>query len=199
MNILESMKVLKDFYEKFSVLIEKIGLLSTRCNTKSISWGGHTKGIRYEFKSIDECVSIKLFDVDYKFILDVVCFRELKSTDIDVCTFVTSGISAWIYMGAGFSTIKFNVGTLDGSANTRLMSYPILEEEYFQYNALFELEEEEFYKYFMAIEPPAIKMDLAIIGNDNGIELSNSVLNDSDLVDTIVMQLDILITEYKRF
>ncbi|QXO12292.1 hypothetical protein pEaSNUABM49_00046 [Erwinia phage pEa_SNUABM_49] len=196
---MESMIVLKDFYEKFAAPIADAGLLSTAKNTKTLEWGGRVKGLRYTFTSTDSYTSVKLVDeTDYTFALDAVCYREQNGAINATRTFFTSPTWTEIYTGTGFSTTKINVCHRDESEFRRDMNYPILEEEYFQNSTMIELEEESFYQYFMGFEPAAIELCLKFSHVDNGVELARTVLNDNTLINNILMQLNILIMTYKR-
>ncbi|SOK58309.1 hypothetical protein [Yersinia phage fHe-Yen9-04] len=196
---MESMLVLKEFYEKFSSLINEIGILSTQMNDTAVEWGGQERGLRYTFTKDEGFYSIKLIDdIHYTFELEAICYNFQHININSTCTFFTSPQCNEIYTGKGFSTTKFNIVHRDESEFRRDMNYPIVEEEYFQNSTRMKLEDEEFYQYFMELEPLSLELGLKFSHVEDGEKLALSLLKDTALINSIINKLNILLMTCQR-
>ena len=184
--------LLKEFHEKYSEVIELADTfrdaIVKKGSHKPCDMGASSGNISARFVVHNTGVSVKLYSNNFLFIYDSLFEPYL---------FEPNFISTVYGSGVLFGNPKTNDKMiLVGDSFEQELSYPIEEEEYFQYLTIAELSSEEVYQYFMDIDTAHV-CDIRLNVQNNGYDEFAVLMKNKNTFNILKNQLQLVSLAYK--
>lgn len=199
MRLMERMKnceLLQKFYEEQNDLIKLVDklVLDTvkKGSFRNNNMGGKHGTLEYRLICSSTYAQIKIFEPDV-FVFEY--SMDYEHDRWDGCSFFSNDVLAGINFGKVQDADKFYVQNTD---RLKVMSYPILEEQYFQYLTLFDLSSEDLYKYFIDIQKEHQCALQLTLNDESGFDRFSEVINNQKDMDIIKTSLSLVEIAYRR-
>jgi hypothetical protein len=170
-------ELLKKFYEEQNELIQIVDNLvqdSEKFTTGRNELSGNFGRIEYRLLCNSYWVELKIL-VQGSFVF--VYSSDYETDNWECSEFLGTDVIAGINFGNVMNDDSFNVH--DGNTQKK-MSYPIMEEQYFQYLTIFDLSSEELYEYFLNIKKERQCVLQLMSSNSDGMQKFNEIISDKD-------------------
>lgn len=188
--------LLKEFHEKYSDFIAiaesfRAPLIKRNFDTqhKLCNMGGSHGQYSARFKVHEDCVAIQVNGNNFSLTYYSMFYKDIVNQNV----FHSKDNTAEIEFGNPQIKDQFKVC---GDGFERNMSYPILEEQYFQYLTSAPLSSEEVYNYFNSIDIDH-NCTIQLIAQNNGIQDFKNVMQDVTAMKELKRHLDLVSHAYK--
>lgn len=170
-------ELLKKFYEEQNEIIQIVDKLvqdSEKFTTGRNELSGNFGTIEYRLLRTSYWVQLKILVQD-SFVLEY--SADYESDHWEYSEFLGTDIIGSINFGNVINYDSFMVH--DGNTQKK-MSYPIMEEQYFQYLTMFDLSSEELYEYFLNIKKDRQCVLQVMAANPDGIQKLSELLSNTE-------------------